>query len=281
MTQAAAPPDLDRPSVDPRFRRRWAEARRAEGRRRLRVLVALVVVAAVVAGSFGLLHSSVFKVRDVVIRGNAHTPRAQVLRAAGLLQPARPTLMVDAGSASARRAVQALPWVSRAVFARHWPWTIVITLRERVPAALVEARGTTEVVDSTGRALYVAGARAPKGLLLPTLTGAGPAPPGRPVSPSAGMTRQQLADVLAAASALPRPLARRGVQLAYSRQLGLVAYVGGQRVLVLLGGPDAMATKWAVLEDLAARVGLAGYSEVDLSVPERPALTPRGTPANG
>ena len=39
---------FDGPPVDPRFRRRWAEARRAEGRRRLKVLLARPVGGAVV-----------------------------------------------------------------------------------------------------------------------------------------------------------------------------------------------------------------------------------------
>jgi hypothetical protein len=35
-----------------------------------------------------------------------------------------------------------------------------------------------------------------------------------------------------------------------------------------------LPTKMAVLEELASRVTLTGYSQVDLTVPERPALTP-------
>ncbi len=54
---------FDGPRVDPRFRRRWAEARRAEGRRRLKVLLGVVALAAIVAGGIGLLHSPVFRVR--------------------------------------------------------------------------------------------------------------------------------------------------------------------------------------------------------------------------
>ncbi len=73
------------PPVDPRFRRRWAEARRAEGRRRLRVLLALVFVVALLGGVLGLLHSPLLRVRHVVVEGNAHTPGATVRAAADLM----------------------------------------------------------------------------------------------------------------------------------------------------------------------------------------------------
>ena len=94
------------------------------------------------------------RVRHVVVEGNVHTPSASVLAAADLMgRPA--TLMVDAGGRRQRLAVEALPWVATASFTTHWPWTIVITVKERVPVAVVDARRGTDVVDGTGRVLAV------------------------------------------------------------------------------------------------------------------------------
>ncbi len=42
-----------------------------------------------------------------------------------------------------------------------------------------------------------------------------------------------------------------------------------------------MPTKLAVLEELATTVGLSDYSQVDLTVPQRPALTPVPNSGNG
>ena len=126
---------FDGPRVDPRFRRRWAEARRAEGRRRLKILLSFLVAAAVVGACVGLLFSPVFRVRDVVVIGNTHTPRAEVLAAAGVAAGDRTVLMVDSGPPSARRALDSLPWVAGATFERRWPWTLVIRLTERSPVA--------------------------------------------------------------------------------------------------------------------------------------------------
>lgn len=260
------------PPVDPRFRRRWAEARRDEGRRRLRILVCSLALVAAVAGCVGLLHSPLFRVRDVVVVGNSHTPRAQVLAAAELSLGGSTTLMVDAGPERARKAVDALPWVASASFGRHWPWTVVITVKERSPAALVVSEGAIDVVDASGRVLEVSPPReAPPS--LPVVTGAQGVRPGEDVLPGPGLTRPALEELLAAAAATPRALAERKLQLAYSPQVGLVAHVGAGPALVLLGDASDLTTKLAVLEELANQIGLGGYSQVDLTVPERPALS--------
>jgi cell division protein FtsQ len=261
------------PPVDPRFRRRWAEARRHEGRRRLRALVSLLAVVAAAAGCIGLLHSPLFRVRDVVVHGSTHTPRALVVLAAGLSGPDNGTLMIDAGPERAERAVEALPWVATATFTRRWPWTVVIAVKERSPVALIVSGGAVEAVDATGRVLEaVPPHEAPPS--LPVVLGAQGAQPGSDVSPGRGVAKPALEELLAAAGATPPALAERRLQLAYSAQRGLVAHVGAGPALVLLGDASGLATKLAVLEELVSRVGLAGYSQVDLTVPERPALTP-------
>ena len=259
------------PPVDPRFRRRWAEARREEGRRRLRIVAVLLGGVALVAGGFGLLHSPLFTVKNVVVVGNAHTPRAEVIAAAGL--DGGHALMVNAGPAAAARAIEALPWVGTVSFTRHWPWTVQITVQERAPAAIVAAAGGPEVVDRTGRVLEVLGPHERRPL-LPVVDGTRGAPPGWRVSAAPGTTGAELDDLLAAASVASPALAGRNLVLAYSRRLGLVAYAGATRTLVLLGDPSQMERKLAVLAELGRAVNLSGYSQVDLIVPERPALTP-------
>jgi cell division protein FtsQ len=263
----------DVPPVDPRFRRRWAEARRDEGRRRLRALVGLLAVVVAAAGCVGLLHTPLFRVSDVVVRGSTHTPRALVLEAAGLSGPDNRTLMIDAGAERAVRAVDALPWVARATFSRHWPWTVVITVKERSPIALVVSGGAVEAVDTTGRVLEIVPPHAAPPS-LPVVLGATGAQPGSDVLPGSGLAQPALDELLAAAGATPPALAERRLQLAYSAQRGLVAHVGAGPALVVLGDASGLTTKLAVLAELARRVDLAGYSQVDLTVPERPALTP-------
>ena len=80
--------------------------------------------------------------------------------------------------------------------------------------------------------------------------------------------------MLAAAAAVPPALSHRGLVLQYSTPVGLVGYVGREGHSSYSGDGSALPTKMAVLEELASRVTLVGYSQVDLSVPQRPALTP-------
>jgi cell division septal protein FtsQ len=301
VSQVTLPPRQDEgPRVDPRFRRRWAEARRAEGRRRLRLVALVAVVVVVVGGGVGALYSPLLRVRHVVVVGNTHTPRAEVLAAAGFLPQDPPTPMVDVEPTKAQRSVQALPWVATVTFTRRWPWTVVVTVKERAPVALLVTSATIDEVDATGRVLEVrvravpagkpAGQAAPTGQSqrtgqsgrtvsqlpsLPMVTGARSALAGDEISPERSLNGPNLQALLNAAAATPPALAKRRLVLAYSAGAGLVAYQGRTGTLVLLGDASDLAFKLAVLEELVSRVGLSGYSQVDLTVPQRPALTPK------
>jgi POTRA domain, FtsQ-type len=262
------PPPL---RVDPRFRRRWAEARRAEGRRRLRALVAGCCALALAGAGFGVLHSPLLEVRHIEVAGNKHTPRAEILRAAGLSK--RGVLMIDAGPRRAVNAVEALPWVARVSFARRWPWTLVVRVLERSPSALVQSGDTTDVVDGTGRVLEAV----PRGgalPFLPSVLGATLAAPGRTVMPKAPTTQADLGELLLAAKSAPLALGERHLSLSWSGAGGLVAHLAGTAATVLLGDPTRLSYKLGVLAEIATDVKLSGYSLVDLTVPARPALTP-------
>ena len=266
---------FDGPPVDPRFRRRWAEARRAEGRRRLKMLLVLLAGAVVVGGCVGLLYSPVFRVRNVIVIGNTHIPRAQVLAAADMASTDGDVLMVDAGPPKARQALDALPWVARATFERRWPWTLVIKLEERSPVARIVSGKAQDIVDKSGRVLAVSPSPAGKpGPALPVIMGVQGAAPGAYVSPGAGLNGPDVGELLAAANAAPHALAERHLRLAYSDANGLVGYIGAAKTPVLLGDASGLSFKLAVLEELASRVTLAAYAQVDLTVPQRPALTP-------
>ncbi|HXW78662.1 MAG TPA: FtsQ-type POTRA domain-containing protein [Acidimicrobiales bacterium] len=303
MSQVTMPPRQDDgPRVDPRFRKRWADARRAEGRRRLRVVTVVAAVVVVVGAGIGALYSPLLRVRDVVVVGNTHTPRAEVLAAAGLLPQDPSTPMVDVEPAKAQHAVQSLPWVGSATFERRWPWTVVIKVKERAPVALLVTATAIDEVDVTGRVLEVrtraAGpgkpASEPAGTVhsagtgqsartgpalpsLPMVTGARSALAGAEITPEHTLSGPNLQALLEAAAATPPALAERRLVLGYSPEAGLVAYEGWTGTLVLLGDASDLAFKLAVLEELASRVGLSGYSQVDLTVPQRPALTARTT----
>jgi cell division septal protein FtsQ len=159
-----------RAPVDPRVRERWIEARRAEGRRRLRWVVALLVVVGILAAAWGVTMSPLLDVDRIEVTGAVHASTAQVESAAGI-HDGDPLVWLDA--AGAVDGVQSLPYVRTAKVERSWPDAVRIVVVERVPAAWVEHGGRRGIVDGTGRVLALVDAP-PAG--LPQLAGDRPVP---------------------------------------------------------------------------------------------------------
>ena len=186
---------LDPPRIDPRIAQRWIEARREEGRRRLRVLGGLASVAAAASLAVGSLWTPLLKVRHVRISVAGAVPASSIRALAGLEHQ---KLMIDVASGSVAARLDADPWLGGAVVARHWPGTVTISVAVRTPvAALPLGSGTAPAVgagtalpvgagtasaagprrwaevDTTGRVLTEV-STTPYG--MPLLLGVGPAP---------------------------------------------------------------------------------------------------------
>ena len=287
-TPVPAPTPIPAPRIDPRLRQRWIDARREEGRRRLRLFVATLAVVVLLAAAFGVLHTPLLKVRHVrvslgVVPAGSGLTAAQVLAQAGLN---RERLMVDVSAGAEARLVEALPWVATARVERDWPGTIRIAVTERHAVAEVDrvsgqAASGFAVLDATGRVLAVLPARsspAPSrsasgsGLpVLPRLEGL-PAPgaPGTSMLGSAESGGQVAALELATAAALPAALVRRVSTITITAN-GLQLSLGS--VMVLFGDASELAQKVTSLETVLSDVSLAGVHIIDLRVPDRPALT--------
>ena len=287
-TPVPAPTPIPAPRIDPRLRQRWIDARREEGRRRLRLFVATLAVVVLLAAAFGVLHTPLLKVRHVrvslgVVPAGSGLTAAQILAQAGLN---RERLMVDVSAGAEARLVEALPWVATARVERDWPGTIRIAVTERHAVAEVDrvsgqAASGFAVLDATGRVLAVLPARsspAPSrsasgsGLpVLPRLEGL-PAPgaAGTSMLGSAESGGQVAALELATAAALPAALVRRVSTITITAN-GLQLSLGS--VMVLFGDASELAQKVTSLETVLSDVSLAGVHIIDLRVPDRPALT--------
>jgi cell division protein FtsQ len=123
--------------------RRSGRVRRAR-RRPLQAAAALAVV-----GLLGwlLLAGPVLTVRAVQVDGLATLPADVVQEAAGI-GAGTPLLRVDVDGAEAR--VARLPQVASAEVTRDWPASVVITVVERVPVAVVGEPGRRSLVDADG-----------------------------------------------------------------------------------------------------------------------------------
>jgi cell division protein FtsQ len=279
--ERAKAPDGDAvPSIDPRFRDRWVAARRAEGHRRLRVLFAAGVVAVLVAGGIGVLHTPWLAVRHVRATATPHLPAAEITQLSGL--SAHPP-MINVDSAAIRRRLLAQPWVQTATVTRSWPDTVRLAVTERRPAAVVGRGAGAVLVDGTGRVLGAAPAAAG----LPQLAGVTGAPaPGTwlPGSGPAGPGTGATGVALAVAAALPPAVASQVLTVNVGAG-GDVTLALANRVTIADLGPVTTEAPGAALAGtivrqtralaaVAASVDLRTIGRVDLTVPDHPALTP-------
>ena len=182
---------LDPPRIDPRIAQRWIEARREEGRRRLRLLGGVTSVAVAASLAVGSLWTPLLKVRHVRISvagppagtGSAGDVTVERIRALAGLDHQR--LMIDVASGSMAARLDSDPWLGGAVVARHWPGTVTISVGVRSAVAAIPlgsaggapgsaggSRGWAEV-DATGRVVTEVSAT-PYG--MPLLLGVGPVP---------------------------------------------------------------------------------------------------------
>ncbi len=206
--------------VDPRMRERWVAARRYEGRRRLRLIMAIVITFAVVGIAYLIASSSLLGAGTVQVRGVTRVTPAAVRTAAHIAE-GEPLLFLD--TELIVRRVERLPYVQHARVATELPETVVITVTERHGVGWTRDASPTpiSIVDGTGRVLERA-TTAPDG--LPEVVGSG--------DPAAIGTRVQHPEIFRVLAALPDAL----------RLVTLRSTVkGGEATLTLRGDPPEAA----------------------------------------
>jgi len=261
--------------VDPRIAARRAEveaesqARERRHRRRWAVGATAVTVLLSAGALVGL--SPMAGVSEIQVFGAQRTGPAAV-RAASGLEHGPPLVRVDAGRVTAR--LRGLAWVKTARLERRLPRTVVLTIEERVPAAVAPCAAAPVarcLVDTTGRVLAPASDPAGAGADLPQLSGVAPA--GEPGSQLDGSAL----GALAVATSLPSALS--GLVLAVRDEGGEVALdlrASGREKsppVVRLGHPDRIQDKLTAAATVLARTSVNGVGVLDVRVPESPALT--------
>lgn len=262
MSRTTAPPPLIavRAPVDPRIRRRRAEVRRAEGRRRLRVVVAAAILSAAVAGGWGALRSPLLDVDRIEVVGVQHLEPAEVASAAAI---PRGTALVDVDPGAVAERVRALGWVGTVRVERSWPSTVAVVVTERTPVAVTRHDGEPWLLlDAGGRVLEQAAER-PSGLVVMEGVGVAGARPGATVEGAEA--------ALAVARLLPAPL-RAEVEAVVRTDGGTDLRLRGGGV-AYLGSAQRLAEKLRALQTVLARVDTTGLATLDLRQPASPALT--------
>jgi cell division protein FtsQ len=247
--------------VDPRMRDRWVAQRRAEGRRRLRILVGIAAFASVAIIAFVVAHSSLLGVDTITVHGNARVSAEQV-RAAAAIAPGAPLLFLDTGAVA--RRIEKIPGVARAHVRTDLPSTVVVDVTERSPIAWAHAAGANPVALVAADGLVIERVATP--------------PPGllRVGGVAAGAVGSHVArlDALRAIGRLPVALRLMTDHYGVSAK-GPVLVLGGAAPAagsVVLGDATQIERKGkvalAVLADLSARH--VHKRVVDVTVPDAP-----------
>jgi cell division protein FtsQ len=121
-----------------------------------------------------LLAGPVLAVRAVHVDGLRVLPADQVQEAAGI-GAGTPLLRVDVEAAETR--VAQLPPVASVEVTRDWPDSVVITVVERVPVAVVGDRGRRSLVDADGVLFDTVTGAAPDGVVPLDVASPGPDDP--------------------------------------------------------------------------------------------------------
>ncbi len=258
MTVTEAPRDTS--DIDPRLRARRIAVRRDEGRRRLRRLSVLGVVAAVALLVVGITRSPLLDVDRIQVVGAVHTPVDAVQRASGIR---RHSPMTDVNLDRARRGVAELPWVRTVSITRRWPGTVEVVITERTAVAVVPAGAAGfALVDGDGRVLDVSPAPPDGYVVLANVPP--PGAPGTTLDPAA-------ADALAVARAMPASL-RPKVSTIVPGNDGVVLrlVVGG---IVRLGPAIDLDSKLRNADTVLNQADTKNVCAVDVRVASAPSLT--------
>lgn len=242
--------------VDPRLRARRVAVQRELGRRRLRLLLGIAAVPALLGAAYLLVDSAMLDVDRVQVIGASQSTPAEVAAMTGI-ENGEPMVRIDA-AAAARRA-EALPWVESARVVRRWPGTVRIEVTEYLPAAFVRrSSSTVALVAPDGRVLGDT-ETAPGGLLeivgvrrLPEI-GATLSPPG----------------VAGLASELPAALVGRVARVDLSQGVTLHLADGPQ---IRLGDVDDLGAKSAAVLAVLELLGEEPAEYVDVRVPSAPVV---------
>jgi cell division protein FtsQ len=152
------------------------------------VILSLILVVLWAGGYFGMMAraadravggataSAGLEVRRVLLRGAHQTAHEEILAALGPIVGAP---MVQVSLKDARASVESLGWVRAAAVTRLMPDTIVVSIREREPAAVWQVEGDLHLIDASGAIIRSVGAYEYSN--LPLIVGSGAADASAPL----------------------------------------------------------------------------------------------------
>lgn len=252
------------PKIDPRIRSRRVAVRRAEGRRRLTLLLSGLAILGLVFCGWAALNSSLLDLDKIEISGLDSSRLAEVHQ---LLTLETGTPLKDVDTEPTRIKLEKLPWTKDVAVTKSWPNRVKIDVTERVPFAQLAPRdGQVALVDEGGTIM------AQSNMLSQDL-------PSIQIEPQAklGEVEQDSLPGLAVLKVLPADLATWVEAITYRKPTS--ASARGNVGLVLIGAAQAHLGEPTLLEDKVQAlrsvlngVDLTCVDTIDVAVPDFPTI---------
>jgi cell division protein FtsQ len=249
--------------VDPRLARRRRQVQEASAQRRLRWLIAALLLAVSAGLVVAVFQSSWFSVDTISVEGQVRTPVLELLEEAGITEGVS---IVSVRTAGAVERLRSDPWVAEAEVRAVWPRTVEVIVVEHIPIARVKS-GPSWVISSS-QGVVVAGEEP---IVEPVIElDSGRFSPGMQIEDEAVLGALQFVAALPLELKPELVVAREGADL--------VATVLGFRVE--LGLPKDMAQKAVTLAVLFDK-GVESGAVINVISPLRPAVSNPQPPVEG
>jgi len=257
-------PPPARPPMDPRLRARMISVRREAGRRRLKgVGIAAIVVGLLVLVGI-LLRLPILTVGTVRVTGATYADRA---RLDDVVRALDGSSMLTVDTSSARRRLEADPWVKRVTVEKEWPRTIRIDIAERTPVAgYLATDGQFRVLDDEG---VVVAALAGQPTAYPAIVPTGRATGGGPAVAPGQKAPQVLADAARLVQILPDELRAKVREVGVNEANELELHLNPTGV-VLLGPATGLRDKLVSVLAVFHQYDPTTIDVLDVRAPAKP-----------
>ena len=149
-------------TMDRKFARRRHGVTEQRARSRLRVVIALVILAGVIAAGFWVVRSPMLSIDEVTVIGSHHSDPHAAIESAGI-RPGTPTMSVDEASLESILLVD--PWIAEARVVVTWPGSVAVEITEHVPIAVVHSARSFANVSATGAVVQMLDDPAPAAIV--------------------------------------------------------------------------------------------------------------------
>ncbi len=243
--------------MEPRVAERRKSVSEDRARKRLKWILIVIALLAVVLGSLWLVRSPILSIRQVEVVGAQFSDPRTVLQSLGM-GIGTPTIDIDGDAITV--SILKDPWVESATVEIQWPGTILIDVTERTPVAPVLAGDRWVLVATDGGVIM--SVPEPGTDIASVAIDQGSIDPGDVISDTLTLGALVFVRHLSEQN-------RAGARV-HSDGEGLSVSVAGH--VVRLGRPVDMAEKATVLDALLSS-GIEPGASIDLIAPLRPAVT--------